>query len=91
VDLSSIASAVFFNSPFLSFIGTRITANGTYQTTNYFDEITYASNKIGYIAVYSSEFDEVSLQGAGGGLGKRESNDGKVYVTGSFDEVTPLV
>jgi len=91
VDLSAIASAVFFNSPFLSFIGTRITANGVYQSTNYFDEITYASNKIGYIAVYSSEFDEVSLQGVGGGLGKRESNDGKVYVTGSFDEVTPLV
>jgi parallel beta-helix repeat protein len=91
LDISNISSAVFFNSPFLTLIAARINSNGVYQTVNYFDEITYATNKIGYTAVYSAEFDEITLKGSGGGLGKRETSDGKVYVTGSFDEVTPIV
>ena len=36
--------------------------------------------------LYSSEFDEYTLQGAGGGLAKRETAAGKIQVTGSFDE-----
>jgi len=90
VDISDTTSAVFFNSPFLDFIAARINANGVYQTVNYFDEVTYAANKIGYAAVYSAEFNEVTLQGFGPPLGKRETSDGKVYVTGYFDEVTPI-
>lgn len=90
VDISDTSSAVFFNSPFFSFIAARVNTSGVYQTVNYFDEITYAANKIGYTAVYSAEFNEVALQGTGGGLGKRETNDGRVYVTGYFDEVTPI-
>jgi hypothetical protein len=91
VDISDTSSAVFFNSPFFVFVAARINANGVYQTVNYFDEITYAANKIGYTAVYSAEFDEIALQGTGGGLGKRETSDSKTYVTGYFDEVTSLI
>jgi parallel beta-helix repeat protein len=90
VDISDVSSAVFFNSPFFTLIAARINASGVYQTVNYFDEISYAANKIGYTAVHSAEFNEVALQGVGGGLGKRESDDNKVYVSGYFDEVTPI-
>ena len=90
LDLSATNSAVFFNSPFFTLIAARINANGIYQTVNYFDEVTYSANKIGYTAVYSCEFDEVSLQGTGGGLGKRETSDGKTFATGYFDEITPI-
>jgi hypothetical protein len=90
VDISDTSSAVFFNSPFFSFIAARVNTSGVYQTVNYFDEITYAANKIGYTAVYSAEFDEVTLQGYGPPLAKKEASDGKTYVTGYFDEVTPI-
>jgi len=91
-NISDTSSAIFFNSPFLKpLIVARITSNGVYYTENYFDEITYTTNKVTSASVFSSEFDEVTLNNIGGGLGKRETNDGKVYVTGYFDEVTDIV
>lgn len=74
----------------MSTIVTRLSSNGVYFTSNYFDEVTLSSNKVGLDAVYSSEFDEVTLQGVGGGLTKREGSDGKLYISGYFDEVTGI-
>jgi hypothetical protein len=47
-------------------------------------------NKIGLSAMYSSCFDEVTIQGIGGGIAKRETDDGNVLVSGYFDEVTGI-
>jgi hypothetical protein len=69
----------------------RLSSNGVYFTSNYFDEITATSNIIGLSGIYSAEFDEVGLQGIGGGLAKRETSDGKVLISGYFDEITDRI
>lgn len=70
----------------------RLSSNGVYLTNNYFDEVNgpASQNSINLSVIYSSEFDEVTIQGIGGGLAKRETNDGKILVSGYFDEVTGL-
>ena len=71
----------------MSFPITSLSSNGTYFTDRYFDEISFTSNKIGPEAVYSNEFDEISLSTS---TAKRETNNGKTLVSGYLDEVTGI-
>ena len=71
----------------MSFPVTSLSSNGTYFTDRYFDEIRFISNKIGPEAVYSGEFDEITLNSS---VVKRESNNGKTFVSGHLDEVTGI-
>ena len=66
----------------------RLSSNGVYFTNTYFDEITYTLTKITSGANYSTEFDEVTIQG--GSVVKRETYDGRVLVSKYFDEVTGI-
>jgi hypothetical protein len=68
----------------------RLSSNGVYFTSNYFDEVTLSTNTIGLSSVYSADFDECTLQGVGGGLVKRETSDGRILISGYFDEVTGI-
>jgi len=67
----------------------RLLSNGVYFTNTYFDEVTYTSNKVATTAMYSREFDEVTING--GNIAKRETNNGKVLISGYFDEVSGIV
>jgi len=67
----------------------RLSSNGVYFTNSYFDEVTYTSNKVATTAMYSREFDEVTING--GNIAKRETNNGKVLISGYFDEVSGIV
>ena len=72
----------------MSTLATRLLSDGTLLApTGYFDEITYTTNKITPTAIYSAEFDEVTLNKPPLSLvQKKETNDGKLLVRGSFDE-----
>ena len=67
-------------------VASRITSAGVLSIAGEFDEVTQATIRLTSSFLYSSEFDEYTLQGAGGGLAKRETAAGKIQVTGSFDE-----
>jgi hypothetical protein len=66
----------------------RLSSNGIYFTNTYFDEVTYTLSRVTSAANYSAQFDEVTIQG--GGVAKRETNDGQVLVSRYFDEVTGI-
>jgi len=68
----------------------RLSSNGVYFTSTHFDEVTYNTFpiKVSLSGIYSGGFDEVTIQGIGGGLAKKETNDGKILVSGYFDEYT---
>jgi len=66
----------------------RLSSNGVYFTNTYFDEIAYTNNKISTTAMYSGGFDEVAIKG--GSVAKRETSDGRVLVSGYFDEITGI-
>jgi len=89
INVASTNSAVFFNIRFTPTIATRLLSNGVYFTSNYFDETTYNTNKTSLDTIYSGEFDEVTIQGSS--VAKRETNDGRILVSGYFDEVTGIV
>ena len=67
-------------------VASRITSAGVLSIAGEFDEVTQATIKLTSTFLYSNEFDEYTLQGAGGGLAKRETAAGKIQVTGYFDE-----
>ena len=67
-------------------VASRITSAGVLSIAGEFNEVTQTTIGITPTAMYSNEFDEYSLQGAGGGLAKRETATGKIQVTGYFDE-----
>jgi hypothetical protein len=67
-------------------VALRITSAGVLSIAGELDEVTQATIRLTSTFLYSSEFDEYTLQGAGGGLAKRETAAGKIQVTGSFDE-----
>ena len=67
----------------------RLSSNGVYFANTYFDEITHTINKTSIDAIYSSTFDEITIQGTN--VAKRETTDGGVLVSGYFDEVTGIV
>jgi hypothetical protein len=72
-----------------STIVARLSSNGVYFTNTYFDEITYTSSKVALTANYGAEFDEVTNKGLN--IAKRDTKDGRVLVSGYFDEVTGIV
>ena len=66
----------------------RLSSNGVYFTNGILNEITYTTNKITNNTLYSGGFDEITIQGSS--TAKRETNDGRVLVSGYFDEVTGI-
>jgi hypothetical protein len=64
---------------------TKLYRAGVLQSSVEFDEITYTSVKISPTGVYASEFDEVTITGEP--IAERRSRDGKLFVSGYFDEV----
>lgn len=65
----------------------KLFADGTLQTSVELDEVTYTSVKFNRDGVYASLFDEVTINGPGFPA-DRKTKDGKLLVSGSFDEVT---
>ena len=67
-------------------VATRLTSNGILYNNGSFDEVTKSSNSTDPTTVYSAEFDEVTNNNSG--VAKREIADGKLLVSGYFDEFT---
>lgn len=67
---------------------TKLFRNGNLQTSVELDEITYTNVKISPTGVYSSEFDEVTI--ANQPVAERRTRDGKLLISGEFDETTNL-
>jgi hypothetical protein len=65
---------------------TKLFRTGILQSSVEFDEITHTSVKIATDGVYASEFDEVTMDGSGFPA-DRKTRDGKLLVSGYFDEV----
>lgn len=65
----------------------RLTSNGIFKTSVTLDEVS--QNKVGQSTtnIFASEFDEVTINPITNGLAKRETSDGKLLVSGYFDEV----
>jgi hypothetical protein len=65
---------------------TKLFRTGILQSSVEFDEITYTTVKFATDGVYASEFDEVTMDGSGFPA-ERRTRDGKLLVSGYFDEV----
>jgi hypothetical protein len=65
---------------------TKLFRTGVLQSAVEFDEVTHTSVKIATDGVYASEFDEVTMQEVGAPA-ERKTRDGKLLVSGYFDEV----
>ena len=68
---------------------TKLYRTGILQSSVEFDEITHSVVKISPTGVYASEFDEVTMSGEP--VAERRTRDGKLLVSGEFDEVTNAV
>lgn len=71
-------------------IVSKLLANGTFMTSVTLDEVT--QTRIGQTQnnIFSSEFDEITINPIVNGLAKRETFDGKLLISGYFDETTGL-
>jgi hypothetical protein len=71
----------------------RLSSNGVYFANAfenvYFDEVSYTISRTTSAAIFSSEFDEITI--LGGSISKRDTYDGRVLVSGYFDEVTGVL
>lgn len=63
---------------------TKLYSNGRLAVNGRFDEVTKLINSIDPSTVYSSLFDEQSING--GGVAMRKKNDGSLLIGGIFDE-----
>lgn len=70
-------------------IAARLSSDGIFYTNGSFDEVTNTSNGITPTTVYTSELDEIEIQG--GGVAKRETSDGKLLVSKNFDELSGVI
>jgi len=68
----------------------RLSANGLFQTSVTLDEISQTRISQSPTNIFSSEFDEVTINPVTNGLAKRETNDGKLMIAGYFDETATL-
>jgi hypothetical protein len=64
----------------------KLFANGVLQTSVELDEVTYTSIKFNRNGVYSSQFDEVTINGQN--VAERRTKIGRLLVAGELDEVT---
>lgn len=64
----------------------KLLANGVFQTSVPLDEITRTTIGQSSSNIFSSEFDEVTIYPITNGLAKRETTEGKLLVSGYFDE-----
>lgn len=67
-------------------IVTRLKNNGDFLVNGYLDEVTHNAVKVTDGVVYSSQFDEVTINPKTNGIVKRETPDGKLLIAGNFDE-----
>lgn len=70
-------------------VATRLTSQGIFQIKGEFDEVTKTTIGINSTSVFAREFDEVTINPITNGLAKRETNDGRILVSGYFDEQNP--
>lgn len=74
-------------------IATRLTRDGILYTNVRLDEITKgfgpSSHSLTPTTLFAAEFDEVTIQGQS--IAKKELADGRLQVSGYFDEVTGIV
>lgn len=68
----------------------RLSANGLLQTSVPLDEVSQTRISQSPTNIFSSEFDEVTINPVTNGLAKRETNDGKLMIAGYFDETATL-
>lgn len=72
---------------------TRLTRDGILFTNVVLDEITKplgpTAHSVSQTTLYSAGFDEVTIQGQS--IAKKELHDGRLMISGHFDEVTGIV
>lgn len=71
-------------------IADRLTPTGILYVNGEFDEVTKSNHEVTPTTTYTSELDEVTINNVGGGLARRITHDGKLLVTGFFDEQTKI-
>lgn len=71
-------------------VSSRLTNTGVLSTAGLFDEVTYGNVRLQPNATYGSEFDEVTINGASGGLARSITTTGSIRVSGSFDETSSM-
>jgi hypothetical protein len=74
-------------------VRSRITSSGVLfvPSFNQLDEVTKSVNSVDNNAVYSNQFDETqTLTYNGKPVAQRKTSDGKLLVSGYFDEITLL-
>lgn len=69
-------------------IAARLYQTGVYATSSIFDEVTQAGISITPAAIYAAQLDEITI--ANGSVAKRETKDGTIQISGTFDEVTGI-
>ena len=68
-------------------IVTRLKNNGDFLVNGYLDEVTHNAVKVTDGIVYSSQFDEVTINPLNNGIAKRETATGQILVAQELDEV----
>jgi hypothetical protein len=67
-------------------VSTRINAEGIMEIDGELDEISRTTSGANATTVFANEFDEITISPTNNGLVKRETNDGKILVSGYFYE-----
>ena len=68
-------------------IASRLTNTGTLSISGEFDEITMSTIRLTPDNLFSSEFDEVTINPVSNGIAKRETATGQILVAQELDEV----
>jgi hypothetical protein len=68
-------------------IASRLTNTGILSISGEFDEVTLSVIKLTPNNMFTAELDEISINPISNGVAKRETVDGKLLVSGYFDEV----
>jgi len=69
-------------------VATRLTSQGIFQVQGELDEISRITIGANATSVFAREFDEITINPISNGLAKRETSDGRLLVSGYFDEQT---
>jgi len=71
----------------MAIIASRLTSAGILSIGGEFDEVTLSVIKLTPNNMFTAELDEISINPISNGVAKRETVDGKLLVSGYFDEV----
>lgn len=67
-------------------VATRLTYEGDFLVNGHLDEVTQSSISVANGVVYAAQFDEVTINPKTSGIVKRETFDGRLLISGNFDE-----